>query len=785
MYKQHFTFLLFSLAVLYIFTTASSNGRATAANADNTGAPSSTQTCGGCHSGGSYGTVTTTIEIFAQGTTTPVTTYTGGTTYDMKVTIGHTSGTPAGYGFELTCLTSPGNAPVAGASTYTNLASNVKQKLVITGTFNGRRYVEHNGVTSNNVFAFSWTAPIAGTGTVKFYADGNAVNGANADNGDKASPATSLTLPEAVPLSVTGTTTNVSCNGGNNGAINITAAGGSPAYTYNWGSGITTEDRTTLTAGTYTVTVTDNASATATATFTLTQPTALTVTGSATNVSCNGGSNGAVNITASGGTPAYTYNWGNNITTEDRTALTAGSYSVTVTDTKSCTVSSSFSVTQPNALVASNTPGSIACFGGSTTISVTASGGTAPYSGTGSYTVTAGDYSYTVTDANNCSATTSVNITQPTQLSAIATDITIPCNSGSGTVTVTATGGTQPYTGTGNFTVTTPGVQSYPVTDNNGCSSTATATVSSASGLSVTNVTTDILCNGVCNGAINTTVSGGTQPYSYNWSTNSSAQDIANLCAGTYTQTVSDNANCSIVNTYVVADMAALQLSILKDSVLCNGSSANVSVNVTGGASPYSYIWSSGGNTSGVSLTAGSYGLTVTDNNSCTATQSLTLAQPDSLQVTVANVTNDNGSGNGAIDISVSGGSSPYVFSWSNSATSEDISQLTSGIYGVTVTDANGCDKSIANISIVNTGVGEVEAYSVRVYPNPFTDVLQLLSEQKGILCIYNTEGLLVSKTELNSGLNRLDLSGLSPAIYMAVVNTNGLTSRIRLMKSR
>jgi hypothetical protein len=135
MKPQKTAFLLFLIAALYIVITGSSSGRATAANADNTGAPGTSQTCGSCHTGGSYGTVTASIQIFAAGTTTPVSAYVGGTTYDMKVTITAASGTPVGYGFQMTCLTTPGNASVANA--YTNLASNVKEKLITIGTFNG------------------------------------------------------------------------------------------------------------------------------------------------------------------------------------------------------------------------------------------------------------------------------------------------------------------------------------------------------------------------------------------------------------------------------------------------------------------------------------------------------------------------------------------------------------------------------------------------------------------------------------------------------------------------
>lgn len=782
---QKTVFFFFLIAALYIVFTGSSSGRATAANADNTGAPGSSQTCGSCHTGGSYGTVTASIQIFAAGTNTPVSAYVGGTTYDMKVTITASSGTPVGYGFQMTCLTTPGNAPVAAANTYTNLASNVKEKLVASGSFNGRRFVEHNNVTNNNIFAFSWTAPAAGTGSVKFYASGNAVNGASGDNGDRGAAGVSLTLPEAVPLSVSGTTTNVSCNGGSNGAINITASGGTGPYSYNWGGGITSEDRNNVGAGSYTVTVTDNTSATATASFTITQPALLTVGGTATALTCNGAANGAINITAAGGTPAYSYNWGGGITTEDRSNLAAGTYTVTVTDSKSCTATSSFSVTQPNALLASNSHGAIACFGGSTSIAVSATGGTAPYSGTGNFTVSAGSYSYTVTDANGCSSSTSANISQPAQLSVSANDITIPCSGGSGTVTVAASGGTAPYTGTGSFTVTTPGIQNYSVSDANGCTATATSTVSSASGLSVTQSTTNIACHGICSGAIDVSVSGGSQPYTYQWSNNIVTQDASNLCAGTYQQTVSDNANCSIVNTYVVNDAVVLAVSITNDSILCSGESAVVTASVSGGTSPYSYNWGSGITTSSASLAAGNYTLTITDNNSCSVTQSVLLTEPDSQLIAIDNTSNDNGTGNGAINISVSGGSAPYTFNWSNGAVTEDVAQLISDNYSITVTDAKGCETILSNISILNTGISNITSDEIIIYPNPFHQTLQITVTSDGEISLYNAQGVLLRSESIKAGANKIDVSSLPPSLYVAQLTVGDKISHIRLIKNQ
>ncbi|MBL7941223.1 MAG: hypothetical protein JNM00_00550, partial [Flavobacteriales bacterium] len=168
---------VFGCALLWIVLTSSEGGRATEDNVGSTGAPLEPQTCGNCHnSGTSFGTVSVTIQIFYDGTTTPVPAYSPGTLYDMRVTVNNTMGLPQGRGFQMTCLKFPSNTPLAG---YSALASNVQQITLTTGTWAGRTYVEQPTMSVSNQFNFSWTAPPAGTGTVKFYAAGNAVNGNN------------------------------------------------------------------------------------------------------------------------------------------------------------------------------------------------------------------------------------------------------------------------------------------------------------------------------------------------------------------------------------------------------------------------------------------------------------------------------------------------------------------------------------------------------------------------------------------------------------------------------
>src|SRR5690606_26061728 len=225
-------------------------------------------------------------------------------------------------------------------------------------------------------------------------------------------------------------------NGGSNGAINLTPAGGVGPYTYVWNSGATTEDRTGLTAGSYSVTITDANGCTATINnIVVTQPTVVNATaGAQTNVSCNGGTNGSATVTVTGGTGAYTYSWApSGGTAATATGLAAGTYTVTVTDANGCTDTQSFTITQSAALTAALTTTNVSCPGAADgTASAAVTGGTgaytyswAPSGGTAATAtgLTAGIYAVTVTDANGCTVTQSVTVTTTPDVTAPVPDV--------------------------------------------------------------------------------------------------------------------------------------------------------------------------------------------------------------------------------------------------------------------------------------------------------------------------------------------------------------------------
>lgn len=246
---------------------------------------------------------------------------------------------------------------------------------------------------------------------------------------------------------------------------------------------------------------------------------------SATTISCNGGS-ATVTVTGSGGTPPLT---GTGTFTR-----TAGTYTFTVTDANGQTGTCNVTLTQPTALVASNTAGTITTVGGSANIVVTASGGTAPYTGTGTFSRTAGTYTFTITDANGCTATTTRTLTNPSPVVVTCSATPIVCNGGTSTVTVSASGGTGPYLNTGSF-IRSAGSYTFSVTDAVGATGSCSLTITEPATLIAAASAGTISSVGGTTSVV-VTASGGVGPYT--------GTGTFTRGAGIHTFTVTDANGC-------------------------------------------------------------------------------------------------------------------------------------------------------------------------------------------------------------------------------------------------
>ncbi len=543
----------------------------------------------------------------------------------------------------------------------------------------------------------------------------------------------SVTLTDPPALTCSVTTTNTNCFGLSDGSAVVTAMGGTGSYSYSWSNGITNASNPNLAAGTYTVTVTDAEGCTQVCSGVVTEPSALVLTAVVQDLSCNaanGPADGAVDITASGGTGAYAYSWtttggsGLSGTSEDQTGLTVGTYEVVVTDDNGCTAAYSATLAEP-AVLTCNASGvdETDCGAEDGTITVTAAGGTASYSyeinggtpqASGTFNnLSAGTYTILTTDANGCTVECSATINAPsTPMCTISNNVDVSCNGGTdGSFDVTGTGGSGSYEysldgtafqASGSFSNLAAG--SYTVTVRNvglpACVSTCNITIVEPTVLGCAVAGNDVTCSGGSDGSATVTASGGTMPYSYAWGTTpvQTTATATMLLEGSYSVTVTDDNGCTTACNVTIAGPTALSCTLTKMDVTCNGlSDGSVTAAAAGGTSAYEYSLDGGAfqtSPTFASLAAGSYVVTTRDANLCETSCTIVVAEPDALTCTnVATDATDCAVDDGTITTTPVGGTSPYTYALNGGASqaADNFSGLGAGTYTVLVTDTNGC----------------------------------------------------------------------------------------------
>lgn len=537
------------------------------------------------------------------------------------------------------------------------------------------------------------------------------------------------------PTQVQGTVTaqtNVLCAGNTTGSVTISASGGTGPYSYNIGSGPSASGTFSgLAAGNYTVTVLDAEGCSATVPITITEPAPLTLTlVNQNNPSCAAGTNGSIEVQANGGTGAYTYtlNGASASASGLYQNLAAGSYTLSVTDANACVVAATVAVTltDPAPIIGtidSQTP--TTCFGdtdGSVIVSASGGNGALSYDigggavANGAFSgLTAGTYNITITDAGGCTTVVPVTITEPIAVMLNLVSQTNPsCPTDTdGSLEVLAVGGTAGYTYTINGgTPSTSGLYQnlsaatyiLSATDVNGCTASSTISVTLDEPTPISgNIAsqTNVSCFGDADGNVNIGASGGTGALTFDIGQGAGVSGIfSGLSAGNYTITIADAVGCSTTIPVSITEPTQLTLNLLNqtDATCPSNDNGSIEVQANGGTVAYTYTLNGGAaSASGLyqNLIPGTYTLSVTDFNGCSASADFTLIGSP-LIAAMETVVNEwcAGDCNGSIDIVPSQGTAPFSFSIDNCTTllpSGSFTDLCAGTYAICVVDANGC----------------------------------------------------------------------------------------------
>lgn len=533
----------------------------------------------------------------------------------------------------------------------------------------------------------------------------------------------SCATPDCVPPAFqVSSTTDVSCFGGSDGSLNLSAAGGAPPYQFSLGGQSNNSGQfTNLPAGAYTAMIVDDSGCPASLQVTINQPDSLHASPVIDSVSCSGGADGAATLAIAAGRGPFIFRWSNGQADSVATGLAAGSYQLMVTDANACSFSYSLHVGEPDSLSINLLADSALCAG-----SLNGRAVVMPDGGSGAYTYTfepgaiigttpnqavglsAGNYSVTVADSKGCTATAGFAIGEPLPLQGqLAAADALCADSAGAAVSAVVSGGTGRYTYTWrdafmNIVGAAPEVSGlYPgryfleARDENGCRITDSVTAGSPPPLAFTLNVQPASCPGTADGSVGLLAGGGMPPYAFHWS------DIGNgpaartgLPAGSYTVAITDLNGCSLEVRLEVESPPPITLALTTAPTSCPGvADGQATVAPAGGAGAYTYLWEDGQDTPVASgLRPGPISVVVTDGNGCQASGSVVVGEAVPMAVSLeGNGPLCFGQSNGSANAIVQGGAGNYVYLWSNGQTGPAAAGLLSGVHSVTITDGNGC----------------------------------------------------------------------------------------------
>ncbi len=599
-----------------------------------------------------------------------------------------------------------------------------------------------------------------------------------------------ITEPNALNVEIT-QTQNPLCNGGNSGSFQLQTMGGTGTINYTLGNETnSTGTFDNLNANTYNITVTDDNNCISFIDVELTEPSALEITNNQTaNVNCFGENNGSINLGASGGTGTLTFSMGNESNTSGFFEnLEADTYTILVEDENGCNTSIEINITEPSELT-SEIPQttSVDCVGGNNgTVQVEANGGTGNYqftlagetNSTGLFENLAADnYVINITDGNNCTTSIDVEITEPNELNVeiIQTQPASCFGESDGNISILASGGTGNITytlgteinSTGIFENLESGIYNITFTDENLCSNSTEITISEPTVI-VPNIefTNLIQCAGDATGAIIATASGGNGDFEYTVGSETNSTGIfENLESGIYIISMIDQNNCSSTMEFEIDEPQQISTSISQtQNILCAGeSTGSFEINAIGGTGTYTYVLNGDSNTTGAfeNLNAGTFEVTIIDENDCTVAEIITITEPDELVLNLENtqLADCAGATTGGFEVQASGGVGNYTYSIPNQTNSDGVFEnLASGIYDCLVTDENNCT-SLLPITVTENNDIELE--------NVDSISLACFGDQNGAIQISVTGGIGDFTFSLDNETNTTGLfENLSGGLY-------------------